>query len=205
MKITKKWLLQHKACCSKEDMDRAEKELKGDISLICNTLLKENRFNAANWLITRVMTKKQCIEYAIFAALQVIDIFENEYPKDKRLRLALIATKKYLKNPCEKTKNAVSDAAKVFYTSCISYNISFAANAARAAARTAIYTANEATYTADAAALTVIHAIYAANAAAKAAAYSAYSTTLKAKIIKNGLKILKGEQNENNKKLAKEA
>ena len=188
MKITKKWLLQHKACCSKEDMDRAEKELKGDISLICNTLLKENRFNAANWLITRVMTKKQCIEYAIFAALRVIGIFEKEYPKDKRPRLAIEAAEKYLKNPCEKTRDAASYAANA-----VSYAI-YAARAAicaACAAYAAIYTAYAAIHAASAAANAAADA--ATYAAAHAAAYSAYSTTLKAKIIKNGLKILKGD------------
>ena len=101
MKITKEWLLQHKACCSKEDMNRAEKELKGDITLICNTLLKESRFSDANWVIIQAMTKKQGIEYAIFAAKQVLDIFEKEYPEDKRPRLAIESVERYLKNPCK--------------------------------------------------------------------------------------------------------
>ena len=72
MKITKEWLKEKNAYWNEEDMDRAEKELKGDVDLICNTLLKENRFNDANWLITRMMTKKQGVQYVIFAAYAAI-------------------------------------------------------------------------------------------------------------------------------------
>ena len=187
MKITKNWLKKHKACCNENDMNRAEKELKGDINLICNTLLKENRFSDANWVITKVMTKKQCIEYAIFAALRVIGIFEKEYPKDKRPRLAIEAAEKYLKNPCEKTRDAASYAANA-----VSYAI-YAARAAicaACAAYAAIYTAYAAIHAASAAANA------AADAATYAAGYAAYAATyaaMKAKIIENGLKILKGD------------
>jgi len=125
MKITKKWLKKYKACCSETDMDRAEKELKGDINLICNTLLKENRFDDANWILTKAMTKKQRVQY-----------YAN--------RVAIYAT-------------------------------------AHAAIFAAIYT------TADA-------VIYAAKTAAytNATVYATADAVMKTKIIKNGLKILKG-------------
>ena len=89
-------------------MNRAEKELKGDVTLICNTLLKENRFSDASWVITQAMNKKQSVQYAVFAAKQVLDIFENECPQDKGPRLAIESAEIYLKNPCKRTKDAAS-------------------------------------------------------------------------------------------------
>jgi len=194
MKITKKWLLQHKACCSKEDMDRAEKELKGDITLICDALLKEDRFDDANWLIVKFMNKKQGVQYAIFAAKQVLNIFEKEYPQDKNPRLAIESAEIYLKNPCEKTRDAAIRAANaVLYTA--------ANEVADAAFYAAAYAVHAAAYAASAAA----NAAYAAGAADKVvdvvadaafyavrAAANATRATMKDKIIKNGLKILKG-------------
>ena len=184
MKITKKWLKKHKACCSETDMNRAEKELNGDIALICDALLKENRFDDASWLITQNMNKKQCIEYAIFAAKQVIDIFEKEYPKDKRPRLAIEAAEKYLKNPCKKTKDAAACTADA--ADAADAAASAAANAAAYAAYEAAYTAYEAAYTAYTAADATRAVLHAADAAISTA-----DAAMRAKIIKNGLKILK--------------
>ena len=39
--------------------------------------LAEYRFDWANWLIARIMNKKQKVSYAVFAAEQVIDIYEK--------------------------------------------------------------------------------------------------------------------------------
>lgn len=73
-------------------------------------------------------TKEDSVSLAIYAAEQVIDIYEKKYPNDGRPRKAIEAAKKWLKNP-------TADAAD-------------AANAADAAA----YAANAAAYAADAAA-----------------------------------------------------
>jgi len=43
--------------------------------------------------------KRDSVALAIFAAEQVIDLFEKEYPKDKRPREAIEAARKWLKNP----------------------------------------------------------------------------------------------------------
>ena len=50
------------------------------------------------------MNKTQKVQYAIFAAEQVIDIYEKKYPDDLRPRKAIEAAKSYLDNPCKKTK-----------------------------------------------------------------------------------------------------
>ncbi len=52
------------------------------------------------------MTYKQYVSYAVFAAEQVLDIFENKYPDDKRPRKAIQAAKKCIKNPSKENKKA---------------------------------------------------------------------------------------------------
>jgi len=138
MKITKKWLEEKRACCSENDMDRAEKELKGDVKLITDTLLKEDRFNDANWLLTKLMNKKQCVEYAVFAAKQVLGVFEKKHPNDKKPRKAIEAAEKYLKDPSENNKKAAAYAyayaayaANAYaYAAAAAYAASYAAAAA---------------------------------------------------------------------------
>ena len=176
-KITKKWLKKINACCPESDMDRAEKEFKGDIELIAKALLDNNRFDDANWLLTRIMNKSQNVQYAIFAAEQVLSIFENKYPNDNRPRKAIEAAKNYLKNPCKKTKSA---AYATVYTTVYA-----AANAATAAAYATVYATVYADANADAAA--TAHA-------AHAAAYAAVAYTkkgLQTKILEKGVEILK--------------
>jgi hypothetical protein len=76
-----------------------------------HALIKEDHWSWANWVIVRIMTKKQYVAYAIYAAEQVIDIYEKKYPDDKRPRNAIEAAKEYLKNPCKNTKSAAAYAA----------------------------------------------------------------------------------------------
>jgi len=52
------------------------------------------------------MEYNQYVSYAIFAAEQVLDIYEKQYPDDKRPRQAIDAAKKCLKDPSKKNKNA---------------------------------------------------------------------------------------------------
>ena len=44
------------------------------------------------------MSYKQYVSYAVFAAEQVIKIYEKKYPNNKKPRLAIEATKKVLHN-----------------------------------------------------------------------------------------------------------
>ena len=74
-------------------------------------LIKEKHLDWANWTIVRVMDYKQYVSYAVFAAEQVIQIYEKKYPDDKRSREAIEAAKKCIKNPSEKNKKAADAAA----------------------------------------------------------------------------------------------
>ena len=94
-------------------------------------------------------TKAESIKLAIFAAYSVLDIYEKQYPNDKRPRLAIEAAEKYVADPNDANQNAAEDAAED------------AAEAAEAA-ETAAYAAYGAAY-----------------AAASAAARAAYGATPK--------------------------
>ena len=87
MKITKKWLLKKGACS--EGREWFEKQVKTDAVEVLQELIKQDHLQWANWTIARVMDRKQKLTYAIFAAEQVIAIFEKKYPEDKRPRKAI--------------------------------------------------------------------------------------------------------------------
>lgn len=127
MKITKKWLDEKGACVLDEEKLRAETEFDGDILKIVKHLMSKNRFQDANWLITHCNTEFQNVQYAIFAAEQVLYIFEDRFPEDNRPRLAITAAKEYLENQSEETY-----AADTAYTAAYA-----AANTAACAADTA--------------------------------------------------------------------
>src|ERR1035437_5965803 len=163
MKLTKKWLKEKKACT--EGYKYAVDNLIGLSEIeVVKKLIEDKKLNWANWFIVRVMYYKQYVSYAVFAAEQVIDIFEKKYPEDKRPRLAIEAAKKCIKDPSDKNKKAAA-----------------AANAAAAAAAAAAYAYAYAA--ADAAAA-------AADAADDAADDDAYANAMRIKILEYGITLL---------------
>ena len=111
MRINLEWLREADACIeSREEWkSRSMEEIDG-IELV-QKLMIEDKFRWANWLIVRLMTHEQKIQYAIFAARQVIEIYEKKNPVDNRPRKAIEAAEKYLKNPTAENKNAANAAA----------------------------------------------------------------------------------------------
>ena len=61
---------------------------------------------------SREWTKDDSVRLAIYAAELVIDIYEKEYPKDKRPREAIEAAKKYLKTKSAMAAGAAAEAAR---------------------------------------------------------------------------------------------
>jgi len=183
--ITLKWLQSQGAC--KESLEAWQKETDHNTFATLNRLVVKNP-EWGSWLICRLMNKKQAVQYAIFAAEQVIDIYEGKYP-DKRPRNAIEAAKAYLKNPSKKTKAYAADAAAAGYGAgyAATYAATYAAAAATYAADYAAgYDASAAaaaTYAADAAG-------YAAADAAGAYAAGAERRKMKAKILKYGIRLL---------------
>jgi len=122
----------------------------------------------ANWLLVRLFGREQAIAYSVFAAEQVLPIFEQEYPDDKRPREVIEAAKKVALNDNGENRKIAADAANAAANAA-----AYAANAANAAyvAANATYAAANATYAANAAA-NATYAAYAADDAADAAAYA---------------------------------
>jgi hypothetical protein len=108
-------------------------------------------------------SKKDSVRLAIFAAEQVINIFEKKQPKNKRPREAIEAAKKWLKNPTEKNRLA----AAAHHASVASSSGSYASVAAAYAAAASSVASQYASY----------YASYASYAAASSAA-SARERTL---------------------------
>ncbi len=117
-------------------------------------------------------TKKDSVEIAIFAAEQVIEIYEKKYPDDKRPREAINAAKAWLKNPTDAAARAARAAADAAGAAAYAaYAAAYAAYAAADAARAAAYAA----YAAADAAYAAADAARAAAGAARAAADAAYA------------------------------
>ena len=108
MKITKEWLTEKRACREGVDWFAAQKETSG-IKLI-KKLMGEKHYPWANWLIVRIMERKQYLAYAIYAAEQVLDIYEKKYPDNKKPRLAIEAAKKCLIDDSQENRTAAAAA-----------------------------------------------------------------------------------------------
>ncbi len=171
-KISVKYLKSISACNSAILAFRDQKETN-PIGVLKGSM-KIDRFDWTNWLIVRLMNRKQKIEYSIFAVESVINLYEKKHPDDKRPRTAIEAVKKVLKRDSKKNRAAAAAAAAA--AADAAYAADDAAAAAAAAAADAAYAAADAAY-----------AAYAAAAAADAAARK----KLQKKIINNGIKILK--------------
>ena len=199
MKLTKEWL-QEKSACSEGMKWFLSHKLK-TVEGVTKKLIEEDRLDWANWLLSRAMSHPQQIQYAIFSAEQVINIYEKQYPKDDRPRKAIEAAKAYLNKPTEENKAAAYAADAAAHVAA--YAADAAAYAAADAAAHAAHAAHATAYAADAAA-DAAHAAYAAadaaaHAAADAAAYAANAAAyaahaanaaMKIKIIRYGLKVI---------------
>jgi hypothetical protein len=190
MKITKEFVEKIRACnqCKKWAEENNYYDLKAVDFL--NKLIESDKLDWANWLIVRVMERKQYLAYAIFAAEQVIDIYEAKCPDNKKPREAIEAAKKVLKNDTQGNRaaaNVAANAADVAYVAA--YDVAnVAANAANVAAYVAAYVAaNDAANDA---------ANVAANAAdvAYVAAYDAAKKEMRLKILNYGLELIKEQE-----------
>jgi hypothetical protein len=111
--ISLKWAEDNHAC--QEAREWFKGGLNGKRSMSVSklfSLLKQiDRIDWANWLVVRLMTHDQQIMYAIYAAEQVIGLYEDRYSEDTRPRDAIQAAKTYLEDKTEANKNKVADAA----------------------------------------------------------------------------------------------
>ena len=108
--------------------------------------------------------KEDSVALALFAAESVLELFEKQYPEDKRPRQAIEAARVWLKDPSEENKDAARAAARA---------AAWAAGAAAWAAEDAAWAARDAAWAAGAAAWAAGAAARAARAAAEDAAWAA--------------------------------
>ena len=199
--LSVKYLKSIHACSGAVEEFAAQPERNTEKILLL--MIKQEKLDWINWLICRLFpTKKMKVQYAIFAARQVLDIYEAKYPDDQRPRLAIEAAEAYLKAPTKRNKSAADSAG---------YSADRAADSAYSAYRSgySAYGAADSAYSAYSAADSAYRAAYSAYSAYRAAdsAYSAYRAAdnvysayraadsvgykkMQLKIIQYGLKLL---------------
>ena len=187
--ISMEWAEDHHACL--EAREWFEDELSGEASMPASKLFSRleeiDRLDWASWLVVRLMTHEQQIAYAIYAAEQVIGIYEAKYPDDTRPRDAIQAAKAYLKEPTKANKADAAFAADAAYAAARAAHATHAAAFAADAAYAAAFAAYAAARAADAAAFAADAAAFAAYAAARAVD-AAYAMQLK--ILNYGLRLI---------------
>ena len=196
-KITKEWLTAERACVDGVDYYNTLNET--DAVKIMDQLLSDKKLNFANWTICHLLKKEDKVRYAIFAARQVLPLWEKEYPCEA------VIWKNWAENPT--ADRAAARAARAADRDARA--VSAAARAARAAASDAAWAAWDAraVSTAAWAAASATCAVSAADmadraadmadraavSAARAAAWDTAWYDMKLKIIQYGLGLFKEE------------
>jgi len=191
VKITLDYLKEKSACQSGIDFVTEKGMLDLEDKDFATKLVEYEQFDWAYWLLKRLFNKRQSVQMAIFAAEQVIDIYEKKYPDNKKPREAIEAARKVLENDTEENRNAAYAAA---------YAAADTADAAYAAAADAAYAAADDAAAAAAAAYAAYAAYAAAYAAYAAAADAAYAAAdakrkeMKVRILTYAIGLLGGDK-----------
>jgi len=188
--ITKKWLVEKNACQDGFEWFVEQGKEFESVKLI-DLLIKENQLDWANWLIVRVMNYSQYVSYAVFAAEQVIENYEKEFPDDKRPRTAIESAKKCIKNPSDENKKEAARAANSAVDSA-SWAADWAASRAADSASLSAWSADRAAdWAASRAADSASLSAWSASSAARATARAAGWAKILKKILKYGIGLLK--------------
>jgi hypothetical protein len=182
-RVTLGFLEKHDACEEGvEYWETLPKEKRYDPVWLINHAIDsgdEDLLNHANWLITRVLSRKNALRYPVFAARQVLHLEKNQDSALKAIEAAEAVIKKDSEVNREKARKAASAASDAAYAA---YTAAYAAYTAADAAVAAAAAADAADAAADAA--------DAADAAADADPTAARKE-MKIKILKYGLELLK--------------
>lgn len=108
-KVTVKWLKKWDAC--KDGIEWFERQEETDPGKLIGKLIGIKEYSYINYSLVQLLNRKQKIEYAIYAAQQIIEIYEKEYPEDDGPRKTLETAKLYIYKNTEKSRLAVVDAA----------------------------------------------------------------------------------------------
>lgn len=79
--ITDKWIKEFKPC--QEAVEWWNKE--PDPIKILKKLIKDKKYDWANWFIVRVMEKKDYVSYGVYAAKQVTHLWKDKYPEEYKI------------------------------------------------------------------------------------------------------------------------
>jgi len=193
MKITNECLKSANACKDGREWFKAQTEMDG--VKVVEKLVAENKLEWAKWAICRLFDRQQKIQFAVFAAEQVLDVFEKKYPDDKRPRMAIAAAKAVVENDTKENRAAehaasaaasaawaASDAARAAESGGESGGESVAAYVASAAA-SAASVASDASDAASAA--------WAAAGVAESVASDAARAAMKKTILDYGLTLIR--------------
>jgi len=184
--ITLRWLTQQGACPEGKQWFREHEN--PDAVTTLESLIEDDKLKWGNWLIVRVMERKQYLQYAVFAAEQAIDLFEREYPSDERPRKAIEAVRRCIEDDSPENRaaaRAAGDAAG---------DAAWAAARAAGAARAASTAAGAAGEAARAAGDAAGDAAWAAAWAASTAAWEAAGDEMQKRILDYGISLLKKAQ-----------
>ena len=130
MNISETWLLEQKACPESVEWFTAQTETDG--LAVVKKLTAEKKLEWANWIIVQLMAYRQYVSYAVYAAEQVIDLYEKKHPDDTQPRNTIKTARKCIENPSEENKIAANAAC-----CATSWFASWAASAANAASEAA--------------------------------------------------------------------
>jgi hypothetical protein len=190
MKIAEEWLREKNACKDGIRWFLNQKETD-PAKIIKQFVKKEEHLDWANWLIVRIMSYKQYVSYAVYAAEQVLHIFEDKFPDD-RPRRAIKAAKKCVEDPSEENRKIALDAADAANSAANAAYNAFASSAAYAA-HDAVFAARFAAYAAARSDFDAAGADYAADAAGFAFNADADACRkMQIKIFRYGLVLLDG-------------
>ena len=196
MKITLEKLNQVGACRNCYRLLKANFPDGGEFRDVVERAIAIGALDDALWLAPRVLTKEDAVRYAVFAAREVLPIFEDKNPHYNRPRAAIESAEAWLANPCDETSRAVDAAADAAFAAFAAASAAdAAASAAAYAARAAEFAARAAEFAARAAADAAFAAAYSAFAAAYAArvaefaARAAACTELKVKLLRYAVEL----------------
>ena len=197
MKITLEFLKNEGACPRGVEWFKSQSNTA--LADVIGALMSENRIDWASWLLCHIFNRKQKIQYAVFAADQVLEIFEKKFPNDDSPRKAIEAANAVLRRDTKEARAAAKAAAEAARAAADAADRA-AADAADRAAADAAWAARAAADAAWAAwadaeaADSAAWAAWAAWADAAWAAWAAWAATrsaVKLKIILYGCSLLK--------------
>lgn len=99
--------------------------------------LKTHNIDWANWLVVRLMKRKDCLRYVLFAVKSCQANYETKHPESTAIKDAIAVIESVIKNDTRKNRDAASYAARdAWYAArdASSYAARYAADAARYAA-----------------------------------------------------------------------